>query len=155
MTIKHIIFDFFVEGRVLIHTLIVIAYFLSIPASINRDWISKFSRLFYVHRETLSYTPKFLIFLIPIMIFSQARVFRFQRLLHKFIWTLKYPLKKKSAHARGCFLLPFFFFLGCSDDACLYISFNLVVSNIHIMNCWFISLKHVLDSFLLLFWSLS
>ena len=58
------------ERRILIHILLITAYFLSILASINRDWISKFNTLFYTLRETLSYTPKFLIFMIPILIFS-------------------------------------------------------------------------------------
>ena len=68
---------FFLERRVPICILLVVAYFLSIPASINRDWISKFSTVFYALKVTLSHTPKFLIFLIPIMIFSQASNFMF------------------------------------------------------------------------------
>ena len=79
VSIRHTLFDFFAERRVPICILLVVAYFLSIPGFINRDWISKFSGLFYALRETLSHTPKFLIFLIPILIFSQARIFRFQR----------------------------------------------------------------------------
>ena len=77
--IRHTLFDFFAESLVPIRILLVVAYFLSILVSINRDWISKFSRLFYALRETLSHAPKFIIFLIPIMIFSQVRIFRFQR----------------------------------------------------------------------------
>ena len=53
--------------------------FLSILASINRGWISKFSTLLDTIKETHSHTHKFLIFFIPILIFSQGRVFRFQR----------------------------------------------------------------------------
>ena len=62
VTIKHIIFDFLAEGRISIRILIVFAYFLSILASINRDWISKFNTLFYALRETIFHALKFLIF---------------------------------------------------------------------------------------------
>ena len=58
--IRHILFDFFAERRVSICILLVVSYFLSIPASINRDVISKFNTLFYALRETLSHTPIFL-----------------------------------------------------------------------------------------------
>ena len=58
--IRHILFDLFAERGVLICILLVISYFLSIPASINRDVISKFNTLFYALRETLSHTPIFL-----------------------------------------------------------------------------------------------
>ena len=36
--IRHTLLDFFVERRVLIRILPVVAYFLSILVSINRDW---------------------------------------------------------------------------------------------------------------------
>ena len=77
--IRHILFDFFTERCVPIRILLVVAYFLSIPASIIRDWISKFNRLFYALQGGHFLPLKFLIFLILIMIFSQARAFRFQR----------------------------------------------------------------------------
>ena len=40
VSIRHILFDFFAKRHVPIRILLVIAYFLSIPNSINRDWIS-------------------------------------------------------------------------------------------------------------------
>ena len=46
MSIRHILFDFFAERCVPIRILLVVAYFLSIPVSINRDSISKFSTFF-------------------------------------------------------------------------------------------------------------
>ena len=49
--IRHILFDFFVERRVLMRILPVVAYFLSIPASINRDWISKFRHSFMLSKR--------------------------------------------------------------------------------------------------------
>ena len=52
MTIKYILFNFLAEGCVPVRILIVFAYFLSIPTSINRDWISKFNTLFYALRDT-------------------------------------------------------------------------------------------------------
>ena len=55
--IRHILFDFFVERRVPIRILPVVAYFLSIQASINKDWISKIEyslTLYERHIFTLS-----------------------------------------------------------------------------------------------------
>ena len=57
LPIRYIIF---VERHVPICTLPVVAYFLSIPISINRDWISKFSTFFYNLGETPFHTLKFL-----------------------------------------------------------------------------------------------
>ena len=48
--IRHSIFDFFAKRHIPIHILPMVAYFLSIPVSINRDWISKFNTLFYALR---------------------------------------------------------------------------------------------------------
>ena len=57
---RHTLFDFFAKGHVPIRILLVVAYFFSIPVSINRDWISKFSTFFYAQRETPLHTLKFL-----------------------------------------------------------------------------------------------
>ena len=54
--IRHILFDFFVERRVPIRILPVVAYFLSIPVSINRDSISKFNTFFDALGETPFHT---------------------------------------------------------------------------------------------------
>ena len=54
--IRHILFDFFTERCVPIRILLVVAYFLSIPVSINRVWISKFSTFFYALRAHSFYT---------------------------------------------------------------------------------------------------
>ena len=56
VTIRHIHFDFFIERRVPICILPIVAYFLSILATINRDWISKFSTFFYALGETHFHT---------------------------------------------------------------------------------------------------
>ena len=56
VTIKHILFDFLARGCIPVRILIIVAYILSIPTSINRDWISKFSTLFYALRETFSHS---------------------------------------------------------------------------------------------------
>ena len=58
--IRHILFDFFTERCVPIRILLVVAYFLSIPVSINRVWISKFSTFFGALGETPFHTLKFL-----------------------------------------------------------------------------------------------
>ena len=47
---RHTIFDFIAKRRVSIRILPIVAYFLSILVSINRDWISKFNTLFYALR---------------------------------------------------------------------------------------------------------
>ena len=41
-------------------------FFLSIPASISRDWVSKFSTLFYASQRDFFHALKFLIFLTPL-----------------------------------------------------------------------------------------
>ena len=65
--IRHILFDFFVEKHISMRILPVVAYFLSISASINRDWISKFKTLFYtLKRDTFSHTRNSHIFEIPL-----------------------------------------------------------------------------------------
>ena len=58
--IRHTIFYFFAERRIPIRILPMVAYFLSIPISINRDWIPKFSTFFYALGETPFHTFKFL-----------------------------------------------------------------------------------------------
>ena len=58
--IRHTLFDFFAKRCVPIRILPIIAYFLSILVSINRDWISKFSTFFYALGETPFHTLKFL-----------------------------------------------------------------------------------------------
>ena len=73
--IRHILFDVFAKRRVPICTLLVVAYFLSILASINRGWISKIqhtllrskSTLFDALGETPFHTLKFLT---PFLVFS-------------------------------------------------------------------------------------
>ena len=62
LSIRYTIFDFFVERHVPIRTLP-----LSIPVSINRNWISKFSTFFYDLGETPFHTLKFLT---PFLVFS-------------------------------------------------------------------------------------
>ena len=58
---RHTLFDFFAKGRVPIGILSIVAFFFfSIPVSINRDWISKFSTFFYAQREAPIHTLKFL-----------------------------------------------------------------------------------------------
>ena len=58
--IRHILFNFFTKKRVSIHNLLVVAYFLSIPISINKDSISKFNTFFDALGETPFHTLKFL-----------------------------------------------------------------------------------------------
>ena len=58
--IRHTIFDFFAKRHVSIHILPMVAYFLSIPISINRDWIPKFSTFFDALGKTPFHTFKFL-----------------------------------------------------------------------------------------------
>ena len=65
--IRHILFDFFAERCGLIRILPVVAYFLSILASINKDWISKFNIFFYALGETPFHNLKFLT---PFLVFS-------------------------------------------------------------------------------------
>ena len=73
--IRHILFEFFAKRHVSIHILPIVAYFLSIPASINRGWISKIqhtllrskSTLFDALGETPFHTLKFLT---PFLVFS-------------------------------------------------------------------------------------
>ena len=65
--IRHTLFDFFAERRVPIRILPVVAYFLSISVSINRDWISKIQHiLLRSRRDTFSHSqishPTFLVF---------------------------------------------------------------------------------------------
>ena len=57
---RHTIFDFIAKRRVSIRILPIVAYFLSILVSINRDQISKFNTFFYTQRETPFHTLKFL-----------------------------------------------------------------------------------------------
>ena len=59
--IRHTIFAFFTKRHVPIRILPMVAYFLSIPVSINSDWIPKFRTFFYTLRETHFHTLKFLI----------------------------------------------------------------------------------------------
>ena len=64
--IRHTLFDFFVERHVSIRILPVVAYFLSITISINRDWISKIQHiLLRSRRDTFSHSqishPSFLV----------------------------------------------------------------------------------------------
>ena len=65
--IWHILFNFFAKRCVSIRMLLVVAYFLSIPVSISRDWMSKFSTFFYALGETPFHTLKFLT---PFLVFS-------------------------------------------------------------------------------------
>ena len=75
--IRHTIFYFFAKRRIPIRILPVVAYFLSIPVFINRDWIPKFSTFFYALGVTPFHTLKFLT---PFMVFSlKLGFFRFQR----------------------------------------------------------------------------
>ena len=60
VSMRHILFNFFIERRISIHILLVVAYFLSIPVSINRDSISKFNTFFDALGETPFHTLKFL-----------------------------------------------------------------------------------------------
>ena len=55
--IRHTLFDFFVERRISIRILPVVAYFLSITISINRGWISKIQHiLLRSRRDTFSHS---------------------------------------------------------------------------------------------------
>ena len=65
--INQILFDFFTKKLILIRILLVVAYFLSILASINKDWISKFNIFFYALGETPFHNLKFLT---PFLVFS-------------------------------------------------------------------------------------
>ena len=65
--IRHTLFNFFAKRHVPICILPVVAYFLSIPVSINRDWIPKFITFFYALGETPFHTLKFLT---PFLVFS-------------------------------------------------------------------------------------
>ena len=56
--IRHTLFDFFAKRRVPIRILSMVAYFLSIPVSINRDWIPKFRTFYYTLGETSFHTFK-------------------------------------------------------------------------------------------------
>ena len=67
--IRHSLFDLCVERCISIRILLVVAYFLSIPISINKDWISKFSTLFYALRGHFLTLLNCLYFLIPSLIF--------------------------------------------------------------------------------------
>ena len=58
--IWHSLFKFFAKRRVPIRVLPMVAYFLSILASINKDWISKFNIFFYALGETPFHNLKFL-----------------------------------------------------------------------------------------------
>ena len=58
--IRHTLYDFFTKGHVPIHILLVVAYFLSILVSINRDSISKFNTFFDALGEIPFHTLKFL-----------------------------------------------------------------------------------------------
>ena len=74
VSIRHILFDFFAERRVSICILPIVAYFLSIPTSINRDYISKiqhtllrpentlFDTLGETHFHTLKFLTPFLVY---------------------------------------------------------------------------------------------
>ena len=122
MTMRHILFDFFTERRGPIRILPVVANFLSILASINKDWISKFNTFFYALGETPFHTLKFLT---PFLVFSLKLGFLgFKDNCINF-FEPKNILSRRSASCKRLFLITLFFSLcfSCSKDACLYFFF--------------------------------
>ena len=97
VTIRHTLFNLLAEGCVLIRILIVHAYFLEFSHLYKwrLDLIIQetFWSLWEAHTFKLSNCSYLQI---PSLIFVvEIKVFRFQRKLNRFLWTLKYPLKNK------------------------------------------------------------
>ena len=101
----HTLFDIFAKGCGWIQTLIIHTYFLESSGLYKYRLNLIIRHLFFLRSERHTFfTLKSHIFSDPLSeCCCKIRVFRFQRELNKFLWTLKHPLKNKVCSWRRLF----------------------------------------------------